>query len=147
MAETSQAPKDLVGFLDYYLVQKAPIQIPDAGREFIVKYGPWIALILLLISLPGLLIILGIGTALVPFGGMAYSVGFTYSALFLILYYVLMIAALPGLFARRRSGWNLVFYAELISIVHSLTMGAIFGAIIGGLIGLYILFQVRTKYN
>ena len=40
MADTEQAPKDLFGFLDFYLVKKAPFQIPDGGREFIVKYGP-----------------------------------------------------------------------------------------------------------
>ena len=145
MAET--APKDLVGFLDFYLVQKAPIQIPETGRELIVKIAPWICLILMLLSLPVLLVALGIGTALLPFAGAAYVPGFTFSVIFLIAYYGLMIASLPGLFARRAAGWRLAFYAELISIVHSAMIGAIIGAIVGGVIGLYLLFQVRTKYS
>lgn len=36
----TEAPKELIGFLDLYLVKKAPFQIPDAGREWIVKFGP-----------------------------------------------------------------------------------------------------------
>src|SRR5687767_1057184 len=101
MADTSQAPKDLIGFLDYYLVQKAPIQIPENGRELIVKFGPWVLLLILLITLPLVLFVLGIGTMVMPFGGPVYAAGFGFSAIFLILYYVLSIASLPGLFARK----------------------------------------------
>lgn len=147
MADTSQAPKDLIGFLDYYLVQKAPFQIPENGREMIVKFGPWVLLVLLLITLPLVLFVLGIGTVVMPFGGLPYAAGFGFAAIFLILYYILWIASMPGLFARKKSGWNLAFYGELLNIVYSLVSGAILGAIVGGLIGLYLLFQVRTKYN
>ena len=45
------------------------------------------------------------------------------------------------------SGWNLLFYATLVGFVHSLVSYAIISGIIGALIGLYILFQVRTKYS
>src|SRR5204863_720278 len=64
---TDQPPKDLIGFLDFYLVKKAPFQIPEGGREWIVKYGPWITIVLLVLLLPPLLIALGIGTLLMPF--------------------------------------------------------------------------------
>ncbi len=149
MAEeaTSQAPKDLIGFLDYYLVQKAPFQIPDGGREWIVKFGPWIALILLIISLPALLIVLGIGTLLLPFGGVGYAQGFGLAAIALCINLVLTIMALPGLFARKMSGWRLMFYAQIVGLVSSLLSGNILGAIVGGLISLYLLFQVRTLYK
>jgi hypothetical protein len=147
VTDTSQAPKDLIGFLDYYLVQKAPFQIPEAGREMIVKFGPWVLLVLLLLTLPLVLFVLGIGTVVMPFGGVQYAAGFGFAAIFLILYYILWIASMPGLFARKKSGWNLAFYGQLLSIVHSLASGAILGAIVGGLIGLYLLFQVRTKYS
>jgi hypothetical protein len=147
VTDTAQAPKDLVGFLDFYLVKRAPVQIPTGGREWIVKFGPWITVVLLALSLPIVLVVLGLGTVLMPFGGLAYATGFTYAAIFLIAYFVLMIAALPGLFARRQQGWKLIFYAELLSIVYSLLTGSIVGALLGGLIGLYILFQVRTLYT
>ena len=113
----------------------------------IVKIGPWVLLVLLLLTLPVVLFVLGLGTMLMPFGGVGYATGFGFAAVFLILYFVLTIASLPGLFARKKAGWNLAFYGQLLSIVHSLAIGSILGAIIGGLIGLYLLFQVRTLYH
>jgi hypothetical protein len=142
-----RAPSDLIGFLDYYLVKKAPFQLPPNVKEFLVKWGPWITVVLLILSLPPLLFMLGIGTVLIPFGGVGYAVGFTYLTLFLIVYLALLIASLPGLFARKTSGWTLLFYAELVSIVSGLLSGSIVGALLGGLIGLYILFQVRPLYH
>jgi len=147
MAEPTQAPKDLMGFLDFYLVQKAPFQIPAEGKEWIVKYGPWIMVVLMVLSLPALLFLLGIGTFLVPFGGVGYATGFGSAAVLLIVQLGLSVAALPGLFARKMSGWNLLFYARIVSFVASLLMGAIIGALLGALISLYILFQVRSLYK
>ena len=147
MASSTEAPKDLIGFLNFYLVEKAPFQLPDGLKEFLVKYGPWIAIFFLVISLPALLFILGVGTALMPFAGIGYSSSFGLAAILLVVHLVLMVAALPGLFARKMAGWRLLFYSEAISIVSSLISGAIIGAIVGGLIGLYILFQVRSLYH
>ena len=145
--DTNTPPKDLIGFLDYYLVQKAPFQIPDGGREIIVKFGPWITVVLLVLMLPPLLLVLGIGTVLMPFGGIGYATGFGLSAIGLVATIALMVMALPGLFARKMSGWTMMFYAEIASIVTSLVTGSIFAAIFGGLIGLYVLFQVRGLYR
>jgi hypothetical protein len=143
---TAQAPKDLVGFLDYYLVKNAPFQLPAEVREFLVKFGPWIALVLLLLALPGLLLMLGLGAAFMPFGGAVYGVGFGYLTVILLAQLVLMGLALPGLFKRQMSAWRLIFYSQLVGIVFSLLTGSILGALIGGLIGLYLLFQIRPLY-
>lgn len=140
------APKDVIGFLDYYLVQKAPFQLPDTVKEAIVKYGPWIAIVLLLLSLPLILLAFGLGAALMPFAPYGYT-GFGFTAVVVLVELVLDIAALPGLFARKISGWRLIFYARLLAIVHSLLIGAIVSAIVGGIISLYILFQVRRLYS
>lgn len=141
-----QAPKDPIGFLDYYLVTKAPIQLPAAAKEAIVKYGPWVAVVLLVIALPALLVVLGIGTLFIPFAG-PYATGFTYLTLISIVQIALLIAALPGLFARKMQGWRLMFYSRLLSIVGLLLAGAIINAIVVGLISLYILFQIRSLYE
>jgi hypothetical protein len=141
-----QAPKDLIGFLDFYLVKKAPFQIPEGGREFIVKFGPWITLVLMLIALPFLLLLLGLGTFLSPFAGVGYAAGFGLTAILIIVQFALRAMALPGLFARKMSGWNLLFYSMLVGFVTSLTSYNIIGGILGLVIGLYILFQVRSKY-
>jgi hypothetical protein len=144
---TADAPKDLIGFLDFYLVKKAPFQIPDGGREMIVKFGPWITLILLILTLPMLLFALGIGTFLIPFGGPGYATGFGLVTLVLLVEIGLMVAALPGLFARKMSGWTLLFYSQLVGILVSLLSGSIVGGLVFGLIALYILFQIRPLYR
>ena len=141
-----QPPKDMIGFFDYYLVKKAPFQIPEGGKEAIVKYGPWVLVVLLILSIPAILLILGVGTILLPFSPVAATgIGGAWIALLVSL--GLEVAALPGLFARKMSGWKLLFYARGIMIVFSLMSWAFIGAIIGGLISFYILFQVREKYS
>jgi hypothetical protein len=147
MADGTQAPKDLTGFLDFYLVQKAPFQLPDGVREFLVKYGPWIMLVFMVLSIPAILFVLGIGTFAMPFGGMGYAAGFGIAVIGMIITFALNAMALPGLFARKVSGWTLLFYGELVSIATSLLQGAVISAVIGGLIGLYILFQIRGLYK
>jgi len=144
---TTPAPKDLVGFLDNYLVKEAPFQIPDGGREWIVKFGPWITVVLLILTLPVLLFALGLGAILIPFGGVGYASGFGVLTLFVIVELGLMIAALPGLFARKTEGWQLLFYSQLVSIVYNILSGHIVSGLLFGLIALYILFQVRPLYH
>ena len=144
-AET--APKDVIGFLDFYLVKKAPFQIPDAGREWIVKFGPWITVVLLILTLPLLLVALGVGAFFVPWGGVGYATGFGIMTLLVIAEIGLMIAALPGLFARKMAGWRLLFYSQLVSIVYNVLTGSIVGGLLFGLVSLYILFQVRPLYR
>jgi hypothetical protein len=143
----NEPPKDLIGFLDFYLVKKAPFQIPQGGREIIVRFGPWITLILLILTLPLLLFALGIGAVFIPFGGIGYASGFGVLTIFVIVEIGLMIAALPGLFARKMAGWRLLFYSQLVSIVYNVLSGSIVGGLLFGLISLYILFQVRALYQ
>ena len=146
-APIAEAPKDVIGFLDFYLVRKAPFQIPDAGQEWIVKFGPWITVVLLILTLPLLLVALGIGTILMPFGGVGYATGFGVLTLFVIVEIGLMIAALPGLFSRKMAGWRLLFYSQVVSIVYHLLSGSVVTGLLFGLIALYILFQVRPLYT
>lgn len=142
-----QPPKDLIGFLDYYLVKKAPFQLPANVKEGIAKFGPWISIILLVLLLPPILLIFGIGTILIPFAGPAYAATFSWLTLVTIVQIGLLIAALPGLFARKMHGWNLIFYSRILSLVSLLLSGLIVNAIIGALVSFYILFQVRSLYE
>ncbi len=137
----------MMDFLNTYLVDKAPFQIPEAGKEWIVKFGPWIAVVLLILLLPPILLLLGIGAVFAPFGGVYYATGYSYIALVALVQAGLTVAALPGLFARKISGWTLLFYSRIIGIVTSLLLGNVVAALLGGLISLYILFQVRPLYH
>ena len=147
MATEAQAPKDPMGFLDYYLVKKAPIQIPDNIREIIVTYGPWITVILLVLSLPALFVLFGLGVGLLPFGSPVYAAGFGLQTLLFCLQLILEAASLPGLFARKMTGWTLMFYSQAVGLLLSLMYGGIVSAIIVGIIVFYVMFQVRGKYR
>ncbi len=128
-------------------MKKAPIQIPDNAKEWIVKYGPWITIVILVLTLPLLLAVLGIGTVLMPFAGIGYATGFGFVAIGLLIEIGLTVMALPGLFARKMSGWTLLLYARLVSVVANILSGAVVSALLVGLISLYILFQVRALYK
>lgn len=147
-----KAPKDLMGMLEYYLVKKAPFQIPDNAKEWIVKYGPWITVVLLVIALPSLLLALGVTSALLPLAGV-YAPGFGVATIVSLAQLALEAAALPGLFARKMSGWNLLFYAVVLGAVGGLvstfygSFGSLFSAVIGAVVGLYVLFQIRPLYK
>lgn len=143
------ALSQLENILDEYLVKKAP-EMPKAWKEIIVQFGPWITLIMLILAAPALLALLGIGALLTPFsfvGGVGAGFSYIVNIVFSIVVIVLEAMAIPGLFARSRKGWDLMFYAILLSGVQSLLTGNIFGLIVGTLLSLYILFQVKSYYK
>ncbi|MBI1863038.1 chromate transporter [Candidatus Microgenomates bacterium] len=135
--------------LKVYFVDKAPFQIPTGGKEFIVQYGPWITLVLLILALPVIFAALGLTAFLSPFaamGGQRASINFL-SIILSVIALILEAMALPGLFRRSKSGWNLLFYSSIVSAIDNLVNFHLGGLIIGLLIGWYILFQVRSYYK
>jgi hypothetical protein len=84
---------------------------------------------------------------ILPFAAPYYVPGFGLAVAVLLVEIVLDVAALPGLFARRMSGWRLIFYARIVAIADSLLRGAVASAIVWGIVSLYILFQVRALYH
>jgi hypothetical protein len=154
MPDGSGTPRDLIGFLDYYFVKKAPFQIPPAARESLVRFGPWIVMVLLVLSLPGLLWLLNIGSPLTVGSyrwdyadGALYPYRYWPWVIGLIVPFTLMALALPGLFSRRMSGWRLAFYAEMVGVITGLLAMNIMGALIGAFIVFYVLFQIRPLYK
>lgn len=150
------------------LVYKAPFQIPKAGTEWIVKYGPWIALVggilAAIIIVPTTFAALSlVGYSSAVYGAYGYynsavaaAVPVLYLSLaVLALQLVLMFVAIPMLLKRQRKGWLLLFYADIISAAYSLvssfTYGFNFGTLLGGLIGaaigFYVIFQIRSYYK
>ena len=138
---------------DEYLGQKAPL-LPDNIKEVIVSIAPYLSIICIVISLPAILAILGIGAMLGPFSTL---MGASYMMSYGIMYYIGVAAiivsavlnglAINGLFKHSLSAWRLMYYSSLISFVASVLQGSVLGAFIGGLISLYILFQVKSKYK
>lgn len=150
MAKTTGSPLgQLEDTLDVYFGQKAPA-LPKGAKDAIVNFAPWITLLLLLLSLPAVLALLGIGAILSPFSYLGgYSAGTTYtiSLVLLAISVVLEALAIPGLFKKSKAGWNFVFYSSLVSIVSSLIGMQLFNMVIGAAISFYILFQVRSYYK
>ena len=132
-----------------YFTEKAPFQIPLNFREGFVRYWPIVSLVLLILALPAILFFLGLGTALLPasfLGGISGGFIYTVSMSIALLTFVLRVAALPGLFNRRRQGWVLSYYAELINIASNLLTLSLVG-ILFDLLWLLLLLQVRSYYR
>ncbi len=149
-------------------VTKAPYQLPKNAKDFIVKYGPWITLVLgILLALtvvPGLIAALALTSYTATYGGLYGAtlaggvVGpiFYLSLIFLVIQLIIMFVSIPMLLKRRRIGWQLVFYSSVISLVYTvfnsfsygiLNFGSLVVGLIGALIGWYFIFQIRSYYT
>ena len=120
----------------------------ESVKEFLVSYGPYFILVLSIIGIFGLLTALGIGGAALGLGAMSPGIGFNFylSVALGIVTLVIYLMAFSPLKARKRSGWNLLYYALLIGLASNLIQLNLLAAIIGGLIGFWTLFQIREKY-
>lgn len=123
--------------------------MPESLRLGFVKFTPWIMTIFLILTLPLILTVLGLGALLAPLaflGGVQAGGQYVVSFAFGIILIVIQAMAIPKLFKRMRLGWQLSFYAVLISFLHQLLSYNIVGGIIWTAISLYVLFQIRQYY-
>lgn len=157
--------------LDEVFVKNAPVQLPENAKKWIVDYGPYIDLVL------GILVLLGAWSLwqaghyvneLVNYTDSVYrakglasssldtaelGASFWIAWVALLAQAIVMIAAFSGLKARKKQGWNLLFYGSLLSLISGLFYGlydnsvfSIFARLVGSAIGLYFLFQIRSYY-
>lgn len=140
----------LEDMLDLYLVKKAPFQLPANVKEFIVKFGPYITLVFMVLALPVILLALGLSAVILPAYGVATGIGVGISAtiglVLAVVSLVLEAIALPGLFKRSKVGWNFLFYALLVSVV-SYVIHLDILSVVFSVISFYFLFQIRSYYN
>jgi hypothetical protein len=156
--------------LDDVFVKNAP-KLPANGRKMIVEYLPWINLVLGVLALWAAYTLwqwAHVANGFVDYanrlsaayGGPAVATGrlglvIWLSLAVLAIEAVLYIAAFPALKARKKSGWNLLFYAMLVNVVYGVVtvfsdyggFGNLLGTVIGSVIGLYFLFQIRGSYS
>ena len=145
--------------------------LPTNARRAIAQYLPWVTLILGIISLWTAYVVwhwAHIANTFVDYANSlsaAYggpqvastrlTVGIWLGIAVLAVEALLYIAAFPGLKARKKSAWNLLYYALLINIVYGVVImftayggiGNLFGTLIGSAIGFYFLFQIRDRYK
>jgi hypothetical protein len=156
--------------LDDIFVKKAP-PLPPSGKKALVKYLPWINLILGVLALivaytlwhwahvvNGLVNYANSLSA--AYGGQPIAtnrmgVGIWLGLILITVEAVLYIAAFSATRGRKKSGWDLLFYALLLNIVYGVVIlftnygsgiGSFFMDLISSAVGLYLLFQIRASY-
>lgn len=133
--------------LEPIFLQKFP-PFSEGLKEGIAQFGPYVLLLFSILGIIGLLGAAGLGGLGIGMGVVSFGTGFRFyvGILIAILMVVLYLLAFSPLKARKKSGWNLIYYALLISLLSNLVQLNIFGFIVGGLLGFWILFQIREKY-
>jgi hypothetical protein len=132
--------------------KKAPA-IPANGREALVNIMPWIALIFGILGILTALGGIGLLTVFSPlavFSGASGVASYGGTVLATWVYLgasVLLLAAYPGTKAKKLSGWNLLFWSDVVNVIASLVGGAIVSAVVWGLVGFYLLFQIKSYYK
>lgn len=124
--------------------------LPEKAKEIIVKFGPYLMIVILLISIPAILALIGIGAVATPFalvGSFQNEIGLMLSIIFGIIIIILQILALPALFNRQMKGWKILFYVSLVNVVSNLLSLNLINLIIGAGISWYILFQIKSYYK
>lgn len=132
---------ELDKFLELYLVNKAP-SLPENAKEIIVKYGPYVSLFFLVVSVIPLLGLFGLSSFLIPF-----SPVFSFGYIFVLAMFALQIYAFKGLVARDLKAWRIMYYIVLLNAVFDLLRLDLVGLIISSLISFYILFQIKPLYR
>jgi hypothetical protein len=140
--------------LGEYLGKKAP-QLPKNWKDVIVKFAPYLAIIGVVLGIPGLLALFGIGTFVIPLGTLGgvisgrpfLGVGYLLNVIFFGVILVLEALAIPGLFSRSKKAWNLLYWSALVGAVQNIISFNVGGLIIGTLLSLYVLFQVKEYYK
>jgi len=164
------AIKQLKDALNDIFVNKAP-KLPSSAKKLIVEWLPWINLVLGILTLwmawalwnwahvaNGLIDYAN--TLSRAYGGgevvsSRMSVGIWLGLIVLVIEAVLYLAAFPRTKARKKSGWDLLFYAAIVNVVYGAVVfftayggfSNLLGTLIGTTIGLYLLFQIRSSYT
>lgn len=163
------ALKSLETNLDDIFVKNAP-PLPSNAKKIIVEYLPYINLVLGVLSLLAAWSLYNAAHTVNTLIDYANTLGASYGAkasvshltftvwlavAVLAVEAVLYIAAFSGTKARRKSGWDLLFYALLVNIAYGIVaaftdyggVGRLLGSLLGSAIGFYFLFQIRGSYR
>lgn len=155
--------------LNEWLNTKAPFHLPVSAKEGLVKALPWLALIVGAFMLYGAywtyqaasyvndlsytLNQLSVAFGQAPVASPLNSAMLWLTLALLVAEAVMMFMAYSGLKEKQKRGWNLLFWASLLSLVVGLAQlfaygfGGLLSYLLGSAVGLYLLFQVRSYYN
>lgn len=155
--------------LDETLNKKAPVKLPESSRKTLADAMWWLALIGGLFQLYWAWWLWDkwhvveraadvLNSYAEAFGVRGADVGLGFSfylvLVSLLLSGALLLLAAPGLKAKKKAGWNLVFYSLLVNLVYGVIVmftdyggfSNLLGALVGSVIGAFLLFQVREYF-
>ena len=154
--------------LEDIFVKKAPA-LPPNGKKALVTYLPWINLVLGLLTLYTAYwlwhwahlansLINYANSLSTAYGGPVVTgrltSGIWLGLIVLVVEALLYLAAFPATRERKKSGWDLMFYALIVNVVYGVVIlftsyggvSSLISTLIGSGIGLYFLFQIRSSY-
>ncbi len=141
-------------YLEDLFTKKISYQLPVKVKETLVKITPWVTLIIIVLSLPAIFALFGLGSFVTTMGmyaGYGFSSRYYIGLIVLLVQVILMIMAFPGLQKHQLKGWRLIYYSDIISAVYALfsayTIGNFIWQLLGTAIGLYFLFQIKSYYK
>ena len=123
---------------------------PPELVNLLVKIVPWLALLGGVFGLLGLLSLAKLEGMYAGYLGVAaYGSSWQYYVSIIggAIAAVIDLLAFTPLRAKRKRGWDLLFYAFLLSLALQLVTLSFISAIVGFLLGGWILFQIRPQYN
>lgn len=138
--------KTLETTLEKYFGKQAP-QLPKGIKKIIVDFGPWLLILGLLASLPGLITYFGFSSVYPHYYMWRRSTLGMISVIISLAAYGFSIAALPGLLKKSIKGWRLLFYSSLISLLSPLIALNLVSFVVSAIISWYILFQIKSSYK
>lgn len=124
--------------------EKAPFQIPDDIREMLVKILPYLIILQIVFFVLSML-----AGGLVILAAFSANILYSLSAIISLAGAVVGMLALPGSFKRTRESWVKMYQAQLLFVLASLvtlTISGFISGLISLVIGLFLLFQIRSKY-
>jgi hypothetical protein len=152
--------RSLEARLDDIFVGGAP-PLPSNAKKIIVEYLPYINLVLGVLTLMTAWrlydtaravnsLVYGSGVSVDHLTGLVWL-----SIAVLVIEAVLYISAFDPTKHRRKSGWDLLFYALLVNLAYGIVVsfsyyggvGRLLGSLLGSAIGFYFLFQIRASYK
>lgn len=166
MAALSQLEKSLEG------VFKSAPKLPESGKKTLVEWFPWLALIFGVLQLLAaywlwkLTRVVDVVNDLVNSLSRYYtdtSVGLSSSdktliyigVVVLVIDAVIFLMAYPGLKARAKRGWDMLFLGAVINVAYSVLaifingrgIGSFLLGLLGSVVTFWLLFQIRSSYT
>lgn len=154
--------------LDTIFEKNAP-KLPSNARKTIADWAPWVALVVGVLSLLSAYWLWQAANAVNAYVNLANQISAAYGGvattnnmnlwvwlalLVLLAEGLLYLLAFPGLKARKKSGWNYLYWGALVNVAYAVVSlftingaGGFIGGLIGSAIGLWILFQIRREYK